>query len=101
MGTLFQAEKQAKPVKSVSLSHTPKKRLGSDPVGLFQARCASALRLALPMELKAHGAAMPKVDMDAMAESLARRVAKLADMPTGKREAKAQAQPANDWISTQ
>lgn len=53
------------------------------------------------MELKAHGAAMPKVDMDAMAESLARRVAKLADMPTGKREAKAQAQPANDWISTQ
>ena len=70
-------------------------------MGSFQARCASALRLALPMELKAHGAALPKVDMDAMAESLARRVAKLADLPTGKREGKAQAQPPNDWISTQ
>ena len=29
----------------------------------FQARCASALRLALPMELKAHGAVMPAVDL--------------------------------------
>lgn len=101
MGTLFQTEKQAKRVKPVSLSRPQKTRLGSDAVGSFQARCATALRLALPMELKAHGAALPKVDMDAMAESLARRVAKLAEVHTGKRQGKAQAQPANDWISTQ
>ena len=57
MDTLFQTEKQAKPVKPVSLSRPQKTRLGSDAVGSFQARCASALRLALPLELKAHGAA--------------------------------------------
>lgn len=57
MRTLIQTEKQAKPVKPVSLSRPKKKRLGGDLVGSFQARCASALRLALPLELKAHGAA--------------------------------------------
>ena len=101
MGTLFQADKQATPVKPVTVSRTPKKRTGGDQVVSFQARCASALRLALPVELKAHGAVMPAVDVDAMAEALARQVAKLADVPAGKRPGKAQAQTANDWISTQ
>ena len=101
MGTLFQADKQATPVKPVTVSRTPKKRTGGDQVVSFQARCASALRLALPVELKAHGAVMPAVDVDAMAEALARQVAKLADVPAGKLPGKAQAQTANDWISIQ
>lgn len=43
----------------------------------FRARCAAALRAALPAELKAHGsAALPAVDIDAMAESLARQLTK-------------------------
>ena len=59
------------------------------------------MRLALPMELKAHGAVMPAVDLDAMADSLARRVAKLADVSASQVRGKALAQPENDWISTQ
>ena len=74
LDTRLQAEKPAKPVKPVPLSHSKKTRLGGDASMSFQARCASALRLALPMELKAHGAVMPAVDLDAMADSLARRV---------------------------
>ena len=63
MGTLLQPQKQ---IKSVALSQPPKSRLKGDSVASFQARCASALRLALPKELKAHGAVMPMVDVDAM-----------------------------------
>jgi hypothetical protein len=47
MGKLFQAAPQAKPVKPVTLSRTPKRRLPGDTVGAFQARCAQALRMAL------------------------------------------------------
>jgi predicted nucleotidyltransferase len=101
MGKLFQVAPQAKPVKPVTLSRTPKRRLPGDTVGAFQARCAQALRMALPTELKAHGAFMPAVDVDAMAESLAHQLAKLADVPPSKSRGHAQAQHANDWISTQ
>ena len=101
MGTVFQAEKQATPVKPVTVPRTPKKRTGGDQGVSFQARCASALRVALPAELKAHGTVLPAVDVQAMAEALARQVAKLADVPAGKRPGKAQAQTVNDWISTQ
>jgi hypothetical protein len=98
MGTLLQPQKQ---IKSVALSQPPKSRLKGDSVASFQARCASALRLALPKELKAHGAVMPMVDVDAMAESLARQMAQLADAPASQGRGKAQVPPANDWISTQ
>lgn len=101
MGTVFQADKQATPVKPVTVPRTPKKRTGGDQGVSFQARCASALRLALPAELKAHGTVMPAVDVEAMAEALARQVAKLADVPAVKRPGKAPAQAVNDWISTQ
>ena len=101
MDTRLHAEKPAKPVKPVLLSRPKKTRLGVDASMSFQARCASALRLALPMELKAHGAVMPAVDLDAMADSLARRVAKLADVSASQVRGKALAQPENDWISTQ
>lgn len=98
MGTLLQPQKQ---VKSAALSQPPKLRLRGDLVASFQARCASVLRLALPKELKAHGAVMPSVDVDAMAESLARQMAQLADAPASQGRGKAKVQPANDWISTQ
>ena len=101
MDTRLQAEKPAKPVKPVPLSHSKKTRLAGDASMSFQARCASALRLALPMELKAHGAVMPAGDLDAMADSLARRVAKLADVSASQVQSKALAQPEKDWISTQ
>ena len=101
MDTRLHAEKPAKSVKSVLLSRPKKTRLGGDASMSFQARCASALRLALPMELKAHGVVMPAVDLDAMADSLARRVAKLADVSASQVRGKALAQPENDWISTQ
>ena len=101
MDTRLHAEKPAKPAKPVPLSHSKKTRLAGDASMSFQARCASALRLALPMELKAHGAVMPAGDLDAMADSLARRVAKLADVSASQVRSKALAQPENDWISTQ
>ena len=89
MDTRLHAEKPAKSVKSVLLSRPKKTRLGVDASMSFQARCASALRLALPMELKAHGVVMPAVDLDAMADSLARRVAKLADVSASQVRGKA------------
>lgn len=98
MGTLLQPPKQ---VKSVAISKPPKSRLRGNAMASFQARCASALRLALPKEFKAHGAVMPKVDVEAMAESLARQMAKLANAPASKGLSKAKDQPASDWISTQ
>lgn len=67
----------------------------------FRSRCAAALRAALPAELKAHGAALPAVDIDAMAESLARQLTKLTDEPSGKRAGKTRAEPHSEWISTQ
>ena len=76
-------------------------RSSSDAVSAFEARCTNALRAALPKELKAHGAVMPAVDVEAIAHSLARHVAKLADAPRSKAPAKAPVQPASEWISTQ
>lgn len=97
MGALLKAQKQAGRSQPRQLSKGSTMRRSSDVVSAFEARCTSALRVALPKELKAHGAVMPAVDVEAIAQSLARRVAKLADAPRGK----ASVQPANEWISTQ
>lgn len=40
---------------------------------------SSVLRNALPVELKAHGADLPMAEIDAMADALARQIAKLVD----------------------
>ncbi len=101
MGTLFQAQKQAGRIPAGEVSKTIKTRHRSDSVNAFEARCIAALRGALPKELKAHGAVMPAADVDAMAESLARRVAKLAGAPASLGRGKTPAKPAIDWISTQ
>ena len=80
----------------------PREQATTANAGLsFRARCAAALRAALPAELKAHGAALPAVDIDAMAESLARQLTKLTDEPSDKRAGKARAEPHSEWISTQ
>ncbi len=105
MGTLLQAQKKAGRAQPRQLPKGPTMRRSSDAVSAFEARCTSALRAALPKELKAHGAVMPAVDVDAIAQSLARQVARLADAPggrvQGKAQGKAQVPPASEWISTQ
>lgn len=62
----------------------------------------SVLRKALPAELKAHGAALPKKDVEAMAEALARQVTRLAvALPTPPKGRKASGASKGEWISTQ
>lgn len=97
MGTLLQAQKQAGRAQPRQLPKGSTMRRSSDAASAFEARCTSALRVALPKELKAHGAVMLAVDVEAIAQSLARRVAKLAVAPGGK----APVQQASEWISTQ
>ena len=89
MGTLIQTSKQAKQIKAGAVVRAKQLRLPADTVTSFQVQCASALRLALPKELKARGAVVRGVDMDGLAESLARRLAHLPEAPK------------NEWISTQ
>lgn len=101
MGTLLQAQKQAGRAQPRQLPKGSTMRRSSDAVSAFEALCTSALRAALPKELKAHGAVMPAVDVEAIAQSLARRVAKLAESPRGKAPAKTPVQPGSEWISTQ
>ena len=91
----------AKLAKTQPLSRSKKTPSGADALASFQVRCASALRLALPRELKARGAALSDVDMDALAESLARKLAKLADVAVGKERAQGKSLPSGEWISTQ
>ena len=91
----------AKLAKTQPLSRSKKTPSGADALASFQVRCASALRLALPRELKARGAALSGVDMDALAESLARKLAKLADVAVGKERAQGKSLPSGEWISTQ
>lgn len=67
----------------------------------FQARCTAALRDALPAELEAHGAALSSADIDAIATSLARQLAKLTGGSNRKEGGKALAAPEDEWISTQ
>ncbi len=101
MGTRLQAQKQTGRAQPRQLPKVSTMRRSSDAASAFEARCTSALRAALPKELKAHGAVMPAVDVEAIAQSLARRVARLADAPGGKAQGKAQVPPASEWISTQ
>lgn len=62
---------------------------------------ASVLRNALPVELKAHGAELPMADIDAMADALARQIAKLVDTSAVSKLRKAQALAQEEWITTQ
>lgn len=101
MGTLLQAQKQAGRAQPRQLPKGSTMRRSSDAVSTFEARCTSALLAALPKELEAHGAVMPAVDVEAIAQSLARRVAKLADAPRGQGPGKTPVQAASEWISTQ
>lgn len=86
MSTVIHPTRQATPAKAAPSS---------------RARYAAALRAALPAELRAHGAALPSVDIDAIAESLARQLVQLANESSGKQGVKAQANPKGEWISTQ
>jgi len=72
-----------------------------DATASFQARCVAALRAALPAELEAHGATLPKADIDAIATSLARRLNRLADVSPDQKGKKAQVVSREEWISTQ
>ena len=62
---------------------------------------SSVLRDALPIELKAHGAKLPMANVDAMADALARQIAKRVDASAVSQPRKAQALPQEVWISTQ
>lgn len=88
-------EKLAKPTKLALAQAVGESR------PTFQALCASTLRKILPTELKAHGATLPAVDIEAMAEALAHRVAKLATEPKPIKRFKAKTTPKGEWISTQ
>lgn len=79
-----------KPVKS-----------SADTTASFQARCVATLRAVLPAELEAHGATLPKADIDAIATSLARRLNGLADVSLGQKGKKAQVVSREEWIGTQ
>lgn len=73
----------------------------TDAVPSFQARCTAALREALPAELEAHGAALSSTDIDAIAASLARQLAKLTGESSRARGGKVLPAPKDEWISTQ
>lgn len=62
---------------------------------------SSVLRNALPAELKAHGAELPIADVDAMADALARQIAKLVDTSAVSKPRKVQTSPKEEWITTQ
>lgn len=62
---------------------------------------STVLRNALAVELKAHGAELPMADIDAMADALARRIAKLVDVSAVSKPRKAQALAQDEWITTQ
>lgn len=98
MSALLPSQKQA---KELPPARTKGASVDAEASASFQVRCASALRVALPRELKARGAALQGVDIDALADSLARRVAKLADAPLGKGRAQGKALASIEWISTQ
>ena len=62
---------------------------------------SSVLRNALPVELKAHGADLPMAEIDAMADALARQIAKLVDTSAVSKPRRAQALAQEEWITTQ
>lgn len=62
---------------------------------------SSVLRNALPVELKAHGAELPMAEIEAMADALARQIAKLVDSSAVSKPRKAQTTPQEEWITTQ
>jgi len=101
METLLHAQKRAERIPTGQLSKVAKSRSRAEALTAFEARCTKVLRGALPKVLKAHGAVMPAVDVEAMAQSLARQVAKLADVSGGSGQGKISAKPGSDWISTQ
>jgi hypothetical protein len=72
-----------------------------DAIPSFQARCTAALRAALPAELEAHGAALSGADIDAIAASLARQLAKLTGESSRAKGGKVLTAPRDEWISTQ
>lgn len=72
----------------------------SGRVSVFQ-QYSSVLRNALPVELKAHGAELPMEEIDAMADALARQIAKLVDTSAVSKPRKAQALAQEEWITTQ
>lgn len=72
-----------------------------DAIPSFQARCTAALRAALPAELEAHGAALSSADIDAIAASLARQLAKLTGESSCAKRGKVLTVPRDEWISTQ
>ena len=98
MSALLPSQKQA---KALPPARTKGASVDADASASFQVRCASALRVALPKELKARGAALQGVDIDALADSLARKVAKLADAPLSKGHAQRKTSASIEWISTQ
>lgn len=101
MSTAIHPSKRANRVKTVEKFGLKLAQKSADTAPSFRARCAAALRAALPAELEAHGATLPAVDIDAMAESLARRLSPLALEPSGKRSVKDQTESKGEWISTQ
>ncbi len=101
MATVLREPKPAKTVKHRTTKHVPK-LAGSGAAGnAMQSRYASVLRAALPAALKAHGAVLPPVSMDAMADSLARKVFKLVGFSPLQQVQASPPKADKVWISTQ
>lgn len=101
MATVLRDSKPAKTGKYLTIAHAPKQAgLGMAGAAL-QNRYASVLRAALPAALKAHGAVLPPISMDAMADSLARKVFKLVGFSPSQQEQASPPKPDKVWISTQ
>lgn len=92
MGATVLQTKLGRPSKQLRLGQTK-----AEPA--YQA-FAAVLRQALPAELQAHGATLPKSDIEAMADALARVVANCIAPPIAP-AAGSPAAPQGEWITTQ
>jgi len=69
--------------------------------GASMSQLVKVLRHALPAELKAHGGQLPRSDVNAVAEALARQVAGLVLNAGVSKERKTPTPATGDWITTQ
>lgn len=101
MGTLLQDHTRA--VRQAAAPAPTAKKAPSPGAALtaFESRCITALRAALPKELKKRGTAVSAVGVEAMAQSLARQLAKLAGVPGDHKANQTPVPSGVDWVSTQ